>query len=77
MPEDMFSHASIVIMCYCLLRRTKNSIKYFFFFSCTVNVIKFRMFLAKVFLIVQLLLKTLNAMANSVDPDQTAPSGAV
>ena len=34
-------------------------------------------FLAKILLFTKLFLKTLNGMANSVDPDQTAPSGAV
>ena len=34
-------------------------------------------FLALILLFMQLLLKTLSEMANSVDPDQTAPLGAV
>ena len=46
-----------------------------------VNVLKFQTlipyFLAKILLFIQLLLRILSGMANSVDSDQTAPSGAV
>ena len=34
-------------------------------------------FLAEILLFMQLFLKILSGMVNSVDPDQTAPSGAV
>ena len=37
----------------------------------------FHFILAKILLFMQLFLKVLSGMANSVDPDQTAPSGAV
>ena len=37
----------------------------------------FHSLLAKILLFMQQFLKLLNGMANSVDPDQTAPSGAV
>ena len=37
----------------------------------------FHTFLAQILLIVQLFLKILNGTAHSVDPDQTAPEGAV
>ena len=37
----------------------------------------FHTILAAILLFMQLLLKMLSGMANSVDPDQTAPSGAV
>ena len=48
----------------------------------TVNVLKFQtfyslLFLAKILLFMQLVLKILSEMANSSDSDQTAPSGAV
>ena len=47
-----------------------------------VNVLKFQilysiLFWLKILLFIQLFLKMLSEMANSVDPDQTAPSGAV
>ena len=50
--------------------------------NCTVNVLKFQtlysiLILSKFCFIMQLFLKILNGKANSVDPDQTAPSGAV
>ena len=37
----------------------------------------FHIFSAKILLFMQLFLKILSGMANSVDPDQTAPEGAV
>ena len=37
----------------------------------------FHIILALILLFMQLFLKMLSGMANSVDPDQTAPSGAV
>ena len=37
----------------------------------------FHTFLSYFFLFVQLFLKMFSGMANSADPDQTAPSGAV
>ena len=37
----------------------------------------FHTFLAKILLFMQLFHKILSGMANSVDPDQTAPSGVV
>ena len=47
----------------------------------TVNILKFHTlfhtFLAKILLFMQFFLKILGGIANSVDPDQTAPSGAV
>ena len=48
----------------------------------TVNVLKLQtlysiLFWVFFFFFMQLFLKILSAMANSVDPDQTAPSGAV
>ena len=47
-----------------------------------VYVLKFRtlysqLFWPKFFFFMQLFLKILTGMANSIDPDQTAPSGAV
>ena len=47
-----------------------------------VNVLKFRTlysipFWPEFFFFMQLFLKILSGMANSVDPDQTAPEGAV
>ena len=47
----------------------------------TISVLKFRTllhtFFAQILLFIQLFLKILSGQANSVDPDQTAPSGAV
>ena len=37
----------------------------------------FHTFLDKILLFMQLFLKILNGMANTVDPNQTAPSGAI
>ena len=44
-------------------------------FLCSVNVLKFRTFCPKFCLFMPLFLKILSGMANSIDPDQTAPSG--
>ena len=47
----------------------------------TVNVLNFEHFtlqvLVYILIFMQLFLKIFSGMANSVDPDQTAPSGAV
>ena len=42
-----------------------------------ISNILFHMFLAFSFLFIQLFIKILSGMVNSVDPDQTAPLGAV
>ena len=51
-------------------------------FRVTVKVLKFLtlysiLFWSKFLLLMQLFLKLLSGMANSIDPDQTTPSGAI
>ena len=54
-------------------KKTRNSVG-----KCPkISNILFYIFLAYIFLFMQFLLKILGGMANSVDPDQTSPSGAV
>ena len=43
----------------------------------TVNILKFQTLFSQILLFMQLFLKILRGMASSVDPDQTAPEGAV
>ena len=51
--------------------------QYLFGRSPKISNTLFHTILAKILLFMQLFLKILSGMANSVDPDQTAPSGAV
>ena len=51
---------------------------YYEYSKCSkISNILFHIILALIMFFMQLFLKILNGMANSVDPDQTAPSGAV
>ena len=66
-----------------MLKTGKNNYsKFINMYVFRVNVLKFQtlysILLCPIFFIsVKLFLKILSGMANSVDPDQTAPSGAI
>ena len=60
-----------------VLTKTSKIVPYHMYGKCPKISNTFHTILAQALLFMHLLLKILNGMANSVDPDQTAPSGAV
>ena len=55
----------------------KGHLLYYIYGKCPkISNLLFHIFLAKILHFMKLLLKVLSGMENSVDPDQTAPSGS-
>ena len=89
MPEDKFSHrtAQLILLCEAVRRKSPSHCDTYrpamknykrWYGKCPkISNILFHTFLALTLLFMQFFIKIPNGNANSGDPDQTAPSGAV